>query len=166
MPCWDGFYCWGAGWGRGEALRRKEKRLKVCCSSHENVLVHLIYVGLELGIACSGTAQSMQVSVSLWNSKMCSKDAFPWPFSGSWAQLCRQCCFLRGHRTTKPCEFTSFCFPILFSNHWFLIFLHATCVFKPQQLEVFLSTSVMWISLPTAHTQHRAKAFKMPSSFI
>lgn len=59
-------------------MRKKGKRLRVQCSSHENVLVHLVYVDLELGVACRGTAQSMQVSVSLWKLKMCTKDAFPW----------------------------------------------------------------------------------------
>lgn len=152
-----------AGLGRGEALRRKGKRLKIWCISHENVLVHLIYVGLELDIACSGTAQSMQVSVSLWKLKMCSKDDFPWPFSGGWAQFCRQHCFLHGHRASEPCEFTSFCFPFLFSNYWFLIFLHATCVFKPEELQVFPSTSVIWILL---HTHNTEQPLKCPLNFI
>lgn len=67
--------------------------------------MHLNYVGLELGIACSGTAQSVQVSVSLWKLEMCSKDAFPWPFSGSWAQLCMQHSSLHGHRAVQIHKF-------------------------------------------------------------
>lgn len=70
------------GWwfGKRRGTGKKRKKIEGMCSSHENVLVHLIYVGLELGIACSGTAQSLQVSVSLWKLKMCNKDAFPWLF--------------------------------------------------------------------------------------
>lgn len=78
-------------------------------------------------------------------------------FSGSWAQLCRQYSILHGHRPTEPCEFTSFCFPFLFSSYWFLIFLHATCVFKPKWLEVFPSTSVVWVLLHTHNTEQPVK---------
>ena len=62
---------------------------------------------------------------------------------------------------TEPHEFTSFCFPFLFSNHWFIILLRATHVFKPQ-LEVFLSASATQISLPTTlqHTQCNVSAHR------
>lgn len=66
---------------------------------------------------------------------------------------------------TEPCEFTSFCFPFLFSSRWFILLARPLHF----QLQVFLSASATPGSLPTTlrHTEavflpREQRLFKCP----
>lgn len=71
----------------------------------------------------------------------------------------------QSHRTMRIHKFL---LPFLLSNDCFLIFLHATCVFKPKWFrDAFPSTSVMWVLLHTHNTEQPLKcppiSFKIAS---